>query len=143
MLHLTPIIDIKPYIPQYDSFPKSSSGWVENLSSPLFKIVWTSAAQEQKKYLEIRGVVFSDEVFSSLQYFSGPNHYNRIKILSEGLYVIAYKQWRFTFSTSNEEKLISIHSIKSGFRIKEDMDSIHREFFETFYGNWSIKKGSS
>jgi hypothetical protein len=29
----TPIIDVKPYVPQYDSFPGSKAGWHETSTS--------------------------------------------------------------------------------------------------------------
>ena len=25
----TPVLDIKPYIPEYDAYPKAKAGWVE------------------------------------------------------------------------------------------------------------------
>jgi len=30
MLDGTPLLDIKPYVPQFDSYPKAKAGWLEN-----------------------------------------------------------------------------------------------------------------
>ncbi|MBA3938247.1 MAG: tRNA (N6-threonylcarbamoyladenosine(37)-N6)-methyltransferase TrmO [Planctomycetes bacterium] len=34
ILNGTPVLDIKPYIPAYDAFPKAKSGWVDGLTAP-------------------------------------------------------------------------------------------------------------
>jgi tRNA-Thr(GGU) m(6)t(6)A37 methyltransferase TsaA len=33
VLDNTPLLDIKPYLPQYDCYPEASQGWTENVSS--------------------------------------------------------------------------------------------------------------
>jgi tRNA (adenine37-N6)-methyltransferase len=33
ILDRTPLLDIKPYVPQYDSFPSSRAGWVDNVAN--------------------------------------------------------------------------------------------------------------
>ncbi len=34
MLNGTPVLDLKPYIPAYDSFPTAKAGWVDALAEP-------------------------------------------------------------------------------------------------------------
>jgi tRNA-Thr(GGU) m(6)t(6)A37 methyltransferase TsaA len=34
LLNGTPVLDIKPYIPAYDSFPEAKAGWVDTLTNP-------------------------------------------------------------------------------------------------------------
>lgn len=34
LLHGTPVLDLKPYIPAYDAFPEASAGWVDQLTRP-------------------------------------------------------------------------------------------------------------
>jgi tRNA-Thr(GGU) m(6)t(6)A37 methyltransferase TsaA len=34
LLHGTPVLDIKPYIPQYDARPDAKAGWVDELTEP-------------------------------------------------------------------------------------------------------------
>jgi len=33
MLDETPLLDIKPYAPEFDSYPTAKSGWLDDLSS--------------------------------------------------------------------------------------------------------------
>lgn len=133
LLDLTPILDIKPYIPEYDSFPASSSGWVASLSQKKYDVAMSALAVGQRKYLEGRGVIFSDQVFDALRFFSGPNHYNRIKAAGEKNYTMAYKEWRFDFIACPISRCIEITHIRSGFDISKEIPPVHREFFMTFY----------
>lgn len=34
LLHGTPVLDLKPYIPAYDAFPQAAAGWVDALRNP-------------------------------------------------------------------------------------------------------------
>lgn len=34
LLHGTPVLDIKPYIPDYDSHPQANAGWLDSLTDP-------------------------------------------------------------------------------------------------------------
>jgi len=34
ILNGSPVYDLKPYIPQYDSFPEAKAGWVDALVNP-------------------------------------------------------------------------------------------------------------
>jgi len=34
LLDGTPVLDLKPYIPDYDSFPDAARGWLDVLSEP-------------------------------------------------------------------------------------------------------------
>lgn len=40
----TPIFDIKPYLPRYDSHPTASEGWVASNEFPTFEISWGEEA---------------------------------------------------------------------------------------------------
>lgn len=42
----TPILDIKPYLPQYESVPEARVGWLSDVNDTELKIVWTAQAQE-------------------------------------------------------------------------------------------------
>lgn len=117
LLDQTPVFDIKPYIPYCDSFPDSKAGWVDELKGIEHEIVWELKALGQRCYLESKGVYFFEEVFRSLQFFSGPNHYNRIKELGTGKYLLAYKAWRFLFAVFPEFKRVAIQSISSGYQL--------------------------
>jgi tRNA-Thr(GGU) m(6)t(6)A37 methyltransferase TsaA len=46
LIHGTPILDIKPYLPEVESIPNAQSGWTLKVSPPDIKVMWTSE-QEQ------------------------------------------------------------------------------------------------
>lgn len=52
LVHDTPIIDIKPYIPKWDSFPNAKAGWFDSLEEKkLLDVCFTDKATAQlKKY---------------------------------------------------------------------------------------------
>ena len=137
LLDKTPIIDIKPYIPSYDSFATSSSGWLSSLSTKQYQLAWAELARSQLLFLSDRGVVFSEQVFHALGYFSGPSHYNRIKALGGDRYVMAYREWRFYFSLCSQKMLITIEKMQSGYVDKESVPEIHRQFFTAFCGSYN------
>lgn len=41
----TPILDVKPYLPMYESIPEAKVGWVSELNEVSFEIIWTESAQ--------------------------------------------------------------------------------------------------
>ena len=132
----TPIFDIKPYIPYCDSFPNSKAGWVDQIGEIEHEVLWSDKALEQREYLQVtHGIVFSNEAFNSLRFFTGPNHYNRVSHLYEDVYILAYTSWRFLFSIADKNAVIlSIQSGYSGIDLtaenslqSEDLQ-VHREY---------------
>lgn len=142
LLDGTPILDIKPYIPYSDSFPDAKAGWVDRLSFS-YEISFSDLASLQKRYLEDIGVTFSQSAFDSLRHFSGPNHYNRIKRISEDLFLLAYKDWRFEIKKLSDQTGFVIEKILSGFDITtNDLRSLpepHVLFLERFPCNYLPK----
>ncbi len=41
----TPILDVKPYIPAYDSIPQARSGWTRRVEAPTLKVSFASGIQ--------------------------------------------------------------------------------------------------
>jgi len=139
LLDKTTILDLKPYIPYCDSFPDAKAGWVDTVHNSAFTLKWSDLALKQKAFLRSLGVHFSDHVFDLLKYFTGPNHYNRIKHIQDDLFELAYKSFRISFLMSKQNKLIIILSIHSGYPIESlqklqniDEKNIHLALFLQF-----------
>src|SRR5688572_23751836 len=52
----TPVFDIKPYIPEYDSFPEETSGWISEVDAlhkaePSFEVRFSALASMQAQWL--------------------------------------------------------------------------------------------
>lgn len=104
MIDGTPILDIKPYIPQYDSFPESMIGWLENIEQrPLPSIEWTTSARESALSVYSATGLHIEEIIERLLTQSNePRSFNRIEQRKDGEknyeFVIAIKEWRADFT---------------------------------------------
>lgn len=50
----TPILDVKPYIPEWDSVPHASSGWVNDVPFPSLKVKFAPSARKDIDAAELR-----------------------------------------------------------------------------------------
>ena len=118
LLDGTPILDIKPYIPNIDSFPNASSGWVEEVERelslpPVYSISLSLIAQEQIDWLKVRGVNFFIKAFEILARYPTPNRTRRILKLKDGELRMGCGGWRLFFNVS--DKNVLIHKITVGY----------------------------
>lgn len=101
MLDGTPILDIKPYIPHAESFPKARAGWIGEFneqSVPNYTVSLSTDVRRALKNLD------TEERQELVAYVNGilardpfPHKYRRIKIMDEETSVLAVKLWRFEF----------------------------------------------
>jgi tRNA-Thr(GGU) m(6)t(6)A37 methyltransferase TsaA len=158
MLAETPVLDIKPYIPLYDSFPTSKAGWFDTLSldvlSEPLPVGMTPEAHRQVAWLEEHGIVFMAHIIPILQSDPMPHSYRRIALHPHG-YVIAWKSWRITYridvhstpiDTAKEQQQIMIVGVESGYtreavqeaQKNNALHSLHQgEAHWEFYQRWS------
>jgi tRNA-Thr(GGU) m(6)t(6)A37 methyltransferase TsaA len=140
LLHETPILDIKPYIPYADSFPESRAGWVEALRvKPTYKIEISPPAQESLEILKHYGVKQVDAFLRQQLCFQPTDtKQKRIHNVTGDFWEIAYRTWRIGFELFEREKKILILGIESGYSeseldAKEDPygdKQIHREYLK-------------
>ena len=147
LMNGTPILDIKPYIPEIDAFPLASSGWIEEINvymrkAPSYLIKFSEIAKEKLEWLKKEW----DEDFISraveiLERDPTPHKTRRIKKIKkdasdasntsdtsktteasntteeENEYCIACGPWRLHF-TIIEEQTILIINVHSGYPIQ-------------------------
>lgn len=97
LLDGTVILDIKPYLPHADSFPKASIGWMEGLLTPMFTV---EISEDCKLLWEVFTVVSptnSTYILELLQKDPYPHSYRRIKQITNNHYMIAVKLWRVSY----------------------------------------------
>jgi tRNA-Thr(GGU) m(6)t(6)A37 methyltransferase TsaA len=143
----TPILDIKPYVPYADAFPESSTGWLESLSEapgtsengadpePGFLVEWSEEASAQRAWLlSTHQLDLREPIERILRLGPQPHPYRRIRPLSEGLSLLAVKEWRAHFSV--EGRVITVRRLLSGYRAEQrEQDpalGLHREFVLLF-----------
>jgi tRNA (adenine37-N6)-methyltransferase len=87
LLDGTPVLDIKPYLPYADAFTDVRAGWTDDLAATPYTVVIEpdieAAASELASHA--RRVLAHDPF---------PHPYRRIKMLDDGSYELAMKEWR-------------------------------------------------
>lgn len=115
----TPVFDIKPYIPAYDSFPAEKAGWIDEVeaslgSKPEYEIVVGPQAQEQLEWLQTNwSIDFRPRMFELLSHDPSLHRTRRISRRSPGVYVIGCGAWRAVFTVT--EKVVTIIEIEAGY----------------------------
>lgn len=124
----TPILDIKPYIPNIDSYPDAKVGWIKAIEeefqqAPVYEVVIEDLADKQLKWLQSRGVNFLERAITLLQRDPSENRTRRIKKMSEDQYRMGCGGWRIFYSINNSK--VEIKYIEIGYKVSrlEDPDS--------------------
>ena len=117
LLDGTPILDIKPYLVYADSFPAAKQGWLDELEAePLYSIVWSPPAVEQRDFLLREGdLSIENAVRERLRRHPFPYPNARVRELEDGTFELAYKTWRLRYSVDRESVSVTISEIYSGY----------------------------
>lgn len=123
----TPVFDIKPYIPAYDSFPDEKSGWIAGVdaaltSPPTYQISYMPEAEAQAAWLETTWQIdFRPRLEELLGRDPSPHRTRRIKRLADGTCTIGCGAWRARFEVSGH--LVKVTLMEPGFPLR----FLHRE----------------
>jgi tRNA-Thr(GGU) m(6)t(6)A37 methyltransferase TsaA len=139
MLDGSPLLDIKPYVPSADAFPRSATGWLSPLvgaadPEPGFDVRWSEPSLRQATWLKARGVDLVVPVEGTLRCGPQPHAYRRIRRDGDAMR-LAVKDWRVRFRV--EGRLITVLSITTGYRTSQLYDAerlVHRQFVDQFLG---------
>lgn len=112
LLNNTPVIDIKPYIADFDSFPNARRGWLDNVVKEAFAVVYEDSAAAKTAYLKRHGVDLRGVINSQLSH--NPHDQTRNKYVegADGL-ILRFKSWRVLFAIT--DKTVAIKDIRSGY----------------------------
>lgn len=104
LLDGTPILDIKPYIPEFDAFPHEAAGWLAELAAPpAYTLRWSPRAAAQLRWLQQNyHADFGQRVHNVLEYDPLPHRTRRILKLGEE-YRLSCASWRIFFRLENQE----------------------------------------
>lgn len=115
----TPILDIKPYIPEYDAFTESRAGWWDNdrANEQTFTIKTSPKAAEQLTFLSQHGIFLLESVRHILERDPFPHPYHRIRKVDAEYFEIAHKDWRlrYVIEQNEQENIITIVECASGY----------------------------
>jgi len=128
MLDGTPVYDIKPYLSYSDSFPDSKTGWLPDKDEE-FQIVYTSRAEKEIIWLNKNsGLDFSGFINTQLSLEPTNSKKKRVTKLEGDIYVLSYRTWRIEFLYNNENKIVEIQRIFSGYSSDELKDIEHDKY---------------
>lgn len=127
----TPVFDIKPYIPAYDSFPDEKAGWIDEMeillaAPPAYRVHYAAVAQSQADWLRTTwDIDFRPRLEELLGRDPTPHRTRRIKRSADGRLSIGCGAWRAWFCITDLS--VEITEITPGFPLR----FLHREGSET------------
>lgn len=137
----TPVLDLKPYIPEVDCYPNSSNGWLSDIENTIcYDLEILDEVQHKFDFLRDEcGYDLFSLAEVNLRTNPLPRSNNRIKMVGDSLYTMAVKTWRLTYAL--EDNFIKLTRVSSGYDIdtiegrtqsKWDDVWIHKRFLERF-----------
>ena len=138
LLDGTPVLDIKPYIPQADAFPDAAAGWRDELVLPTWKLEYLPLFRQQAEFLAAIGApdMFN---FCQVQLIHTPLDGSRRRLteLAPDHYELGCRTWRIGFHIFPGQQRIELCYIRSNYNCDEllagcedkygDKD-LHRQF---------------
>ena len=120
MLDGTPVLDIKPYIPEADAFPEAKAGWRDAASWQTSEVVFSDKAEEQADFILANGGPNLKNA-AQVQLATRELDPKRQRLSKQGeKWCLAFRTWRFFFE--NNENRIFITEIASGYTPAELQD---------------------
>ena len=109
MLDKTPLLDIKPYLPEIESFPNARNGWLDSIDTrdeaPRTFVYSTDAMTQLDGMAADEAQKIREHIERILRYEIAPHPYKRITKVGDGLFILAYKSWRIEFATDNHSNI--------------------------------------
>lgn len=118
----TPVFDIKPYIPSYDSFPHSKAGWIDEVDAALaapaaFRISYAPQALEHLEWLHREwSIDFRERLIEILSRDPTPHRTRRIRARRGDLFEIGCGAWYAVFKVEGDQ--VTVLHVKPAFPLK-------------------------
>ncbi len=141
-LDQTPVLDIKPYIPQADSFPNSAVGWLDELTPEIWTVEYLPVVKIQSAFISDAGG--PDLInFCEVQLTHAPLDIRRKRLTELGgdCYEIGCRTWQIRFRVDSVRNHICVEMVRSNYSQQDllpeavdrygDLD-IHRRFRSEF-----------
>ncbi len=115
----TPILDIKPYIPEYDSFPGERAGWTEEITAahqtpPPYQVRFAPLAMTQLDWLKNHWAVeFRPRLVDLLERDPSIQRTRRIRARGGDQRVVGCGPWKVVFRV--DTTTVEILSVEPGF----------------------------
>lgn len=117
LLDGTAVLDVKPYIPEVDAFPKSRAGWRDRIDKKTYSINWSAEAEVMAQFIAENGKLDLKN-FAAVQLSARPTDRSR-KRLDPGnaanQWILHCRTWNLHFEVVEESLQINIDSISSNY----------------------------
>lgn len=119
LLDGTPILDIKPYISEIDSFPDQKQGWLDEEAAeihkpPQYQVIMSERARAQSLWLlEKWNIDFHTKAISILERNPHRSRTNRITSPKDGISRLSSGAWRVYFSIQDQQ--VEITDLGAGY----------------------------
>ncbi len=120
LLDATPILDVKPYIPEVDAFPESAAGWRDQLKTLTWDLEFDPVFCEESEFLASLGAP-DIKAFCKIQLGTNPLDFSRKRLvqLDKNRYAIGCRTWKAIFEANERNHHIRIREIISNYRQEE------------------------
>lgn len=147
----TPVFDVKPYVPAYDSFPEAKAGWIEEVDAAVnepagFAVVFSELAAEQAAWLRAEWRVdFTPRLTELLSRDPSPHRTRRIRKKTTGAMEIGCGAWRAEFAVDGTT--VTVTSLETGYPLRfltrEGYEAVpDREAQVAFLARWEAGAGA-
>ena len=106
LLDETPILDIKPYLPEIEAFPSARQGWLGELEEQTWQVSWSPSAVAQLVSFGEDGEELHEYVNRVLGYDPAPHPYRRTK-RSGDAFELALREWRVDYSIESDNVVVN------------------------------------
>jgi len=148
----TPVLDIKPYIPAYDSFAESRAGWWDDVENslqapPQFTVQFLPLAQTQAEWLQTHWEIdFRPRLIELLSRDPSQHRSRRIRRRGDAHLVIGCGAWRAMYST--KDRIVTVESMEPAYPPRFLRDRLRdyvadRDAQIAFYARWPMEPGKS
>ncbi len=125
LLDQTPILDLKPYIPHFDSHPHSAIGWMESQERVLWAVNASPFALQQMQWILSKGGPDLHTVAKvQLEYDPLNSTGKRVQWTTEQNGILSIRTWDLQLLANPIQKVISIVNIRSRYNSSELKDSL-------------------
>ncbi len=149
LLDGTPVLDLKPYSADIDSFPDARIAWLDAAQTDSWQLEFTDAARAAILRLKSDGAP-DLENFCRVQLTTDPfnRRRKRVERFSDGSFEIGCRTWRIHFTAKESLRLLRIDGIRSNYTLSDLLPDaadpygdkeIHRKFLREI-GGLSEKK---
>ncbi|MCI5778487.1 MAG: tRNA (N6-threonylcarbamoyladenosine(37)-N6)-methyltransferase TrmO [Lentisphaeria bacterium] len=144
MLDGTPVLDLKPYIPEADAFPFAAVGWRKTPDGEPWEVTAAARFRKQAEFIRTRSDL-DLENFCRVQLSRSPLDPARKRLTPEpdGQWTIGCRTWRVVFRCAPENRQVRLREVRSNYPAPELVPGaadpyqdkeLHRRFLAA---NWS------